>query len=106
MDIVWAPKYSKARVSVRVRLRVRVSFSRCENIKCPLSTNQMVSKVRKVMKKVFLDKVWATKCGKVAFLLKLGLALGLRLAFHGVKMSTLYDPDGAQGWESDEKSVF
>ena len=58
--------------------------------------------------KVFLDKVWAPECEKVAFLLNLGLALelGLGLAFQGVKMSTLYDPDGVQDWESDEKSVF
>ena len=41
---------------------------------------------------------------KVDFFQKLGLALGL--AFQGVKMSTFDEPDGVQGWESDEKSVF
>ena len=54
-----------------------------------------MSKVGKVMKKVFLDKVLAQKCEKMAFFLKPGLALGL--AFQGVKMSTFDDPDTAQG---------
>ena len=42
------------------------------------------------------------------FFQKLGLALGLGLglAFQGVNMSTFDKPDGEQGRESDEKSVF
>ena len=49
-------------------------------------------------------KVWK----KWNFFQKLGLALGLGLwlAFEFVKMSTFDEPDGVQGWESDEKSVF
>ena len=40
----------------------------------------MMSKVGKVMNKVFLDKVWAPKCGKkVDPFSKAGLALGLEL---------------------------
>ena len=62
----------------------------------------MVFKVGKVMKKVFLDKVWAPKCAKSGLFSKaglaLGLGLGLRLAFQGVKMSTFDKPDGVQSW--------
>ena len=53
----------------------------------------MMSKVGKVMKKVFLDKVGAPKCEKSGlFFQKSGLALGLGLecgmAFQGVKIFT------------------
>ena len=60
-------------------------------MKCSLSTNQMVTKVGKVMKKEFEDKVWNQKCGKVDFFFrKLWFAqdLDLGLAFQGVKTST------------------
>ena len=43
---------------------------------------------------------------EVDFFQKLGLALGLGLAFQGVKMSTFDEPVRVQGWESDEKNVF
>ena len=45
---------------------------------------------------------------KVDFFQKLGLALGLGLglAIEFVKMATFDGPDGAQGWESDEKRIF
>ena len=44
----------------------------------------------------------------VDFFQKLGLALGLGLglAFQGVKKTTFNEPDGVQGWESDEKRTF
>ena len=67
-------------------------------------------KVGKVMKKQFLDNVLGPKCGKVDFFQKLGLALGLGLelglAIQFVKMATFDGPDGVQGWESDEKTIF
>ena len=67
-------------------------------------------KVGKVMKKDFLDNVLGPKCGKVDFFQKLGLALGLGLglglAIQFVKMATFDGPDGVQGWESDEKTIF
>ena len=70
----------------------------------------MVSKVGKVIKKECLDNVLGTKCGKVNFYQKLGLALGLGLglglAIQVVKMATFDGPDGVQGWESDEKRIF
>ena len=44
-------KKKKARVIYRVWVWVKAR-------KCPLSPNQMVSKVGRVTKKVFLDKVW------------------------------------------------
>ena len=62
--------------------------------KCPLLTDQMVSKVGKVMKKMFLDKVWAPKCGKSGLFQKLALALGigLGLAFEIFRMFTFDEP--------------
>ena len=53
----------------------------------PLSTNQMVSNVGKVIQEEFLEKVLGPKCTKVGFFQKLGLALGLELglAFQGEK---------------------
>ena len=72
--------------------------------------NQMVSKVGKVMKKELLYNSLGPRCGKVNFFQKLGLALGLGLGlglpFHFVKMATFDGPDGVQGWESDEKTIF
>ena len=116
--------FSKARVSARVRLRVRVSFSRCEmttfdepdgvqgwesdsrrifgkgfgpkvckkwtsfpklglalglglglglafeGVTCPLLTNQMVSKVGKVIQEEFLEKVLGPKCAKSGLFFK------------------------------------
>ena len=69
-----------------------------------------MSKVGKVMKKEFLENLLGTKCGKVDFFQKLGLALGLGLGLElpvqVVKMATFDRPDGVQGWESDEKRTF
>ena len=49
--------------------------------------------VGKVMKKVFLDKVWAQSVEKVDFFQNLGLGL----AIQGVKISAFDGPDDVQG---------
>ena len=78
--------FSKARVSVIVR--VRVSFSRCEMTTFDEPDG---SNVGKVIQEEFLEKVldWAQSVQKVDFFQNLGLALGLRLglglAFQVVK---------------------
>ena len=69
-------------------------------------TDQLVSQVGKVMKKCFGTKFGPQSVEKVDFFEKLGLELGLGLAFEFVKMSTFDEPDGVQGWESDEKSIW
>ena len=75
--------FSKARVSVRVTVRFKVSFSRCE-----MTTFDELDGVqrwetdsRRIFGKCFGPKM----CTKVGFFQKLGLALGLGLAFQGVK---------------------
>ena len=77
--------FSKTRVSVRVR--VRVSFSRCEmtTFDEPDGVQGWESDSRRIFGKGFEPKV----CKKWTFFQKLGLALGLGLglglAFQGVK---------------------
>ena len=57
----------------------------------------MVSKVEKVMKKLFGDKVWTKRCGKGGlFSQKLRLEFGFGLAFPGMKMSTFDGQDGGK----------
>ena len=55
----------------------------------PFSTNQMVSKVGKVIQEKFLETFWAQRVQKVDCFQKVGLALGLGLgvglALQGVK---------------------
>ena len=79
--------FSKARVSARIRVRVRVSYSRFEmtTFDEPDGVQGWESDSRRIFGKGFGPKVckeW-TFFEKVA--LALGLGLGLGLAFQGVK---------------------
>ena len=74
--------FTLSMVSVRFRVRVRVSF---QGVTGPFSTNQMVSKVGKVIEEEFLENVLGPKCPKMVFFENLCLALGLGLAFQGVQ---------------------
>ena len=69
--------FSKARVSARVRVRVRVSFSRCEmtTFDEPDGVQGWESDSRRIFGKGFGPKV----CKKWTFFQKLGLSLGLGL---------------------------
>ena len=97
-------KFSKARVSVRVR--VRFSFWICENVHFWLT--RLCPRLGRWWKKCFWTKFGSQSVEEVGFFQKLGLALGLGLdlAFEFVKMSTFDWPDCVQGWGGGEKSVF
>ena len=87
LDNVLGPKcrksglFSKARVSIRVKVRVRVSFSRCENVH--FRRTRWCPRLGKGWKKNFWTTFWAQSVEKRDFFQKLGLVLGLGLAFQG-----------------------
>ena len=61
-------------------------------------------------KKLCLDKVWAPSCGKRGLFSKAMVSVRIRtrvrVGLPRRKMFIFDGPDGVQGWESDEKSVF
>ena len=104
---VWkSGLFSKARVTVRVR--VRVSYSNCEN--GHFRWTRWYPRLGKWWKKNLWTTFWVQSVEKVDFFqtlgLPLGLGLGLGLAIQIVKMATFDGPDGVQGWESDEERIF
>ena len=82
LDNLLGPKcgksllFSKARVSVRVRLRVRVSYSSCEN-----GHFRWTRWCGKVMKKEFLDNVLGPKLGKSRLFSKARVSVRVRVSY-------------------------
>ena len=95
--------FSKARVSVRVR--VRVSFSRCEmtTFDEPACVQGWESDSRKIFGKGFGPKV----CKKWTFSkARVSVRVRVKVSFSRCEMTTFDEPDGVQGWESDSRRSF
>ena len=91
--------FSKATVSVRVRVRGRVSFSRCE-----MTTFDEPDGVHggKVIQEEFLEKVLGPKCAKSGLFAKARVSVRpvrvrVRVSFSRCQMTTFDEPDGVQG---------
>ena len=100
--------FSKARVIVRVRVTVRVSFSRCEmtTFDEPDGVQGWESDSRRIFGKGFGLKV----CKRVDFFSKarvrVRVRVKVRVSFSRCEMTTFDEPDGVQGWESDSRRIF
>ena len=93
--------FSKARVSVRVR--VRVSFSRCEmtTFDEPAGVQGWESDSRRIFGKGFGPKVY-----KSGLFSKARVSVRVRVSFSRCEMTTFDEPDGVQRWESDSRRIF
>ena len=100
--------FSKARVSGRVRLRVRVSFSRCEMT--TFDEPDGVQGWESDSRRIFGKRFWAQSVQKVDFFSKARVSVRVRLrvrvSFSRSEMTTFDEPDGVQGWESDSRRIF
>ena len=76
----------------------------------PFSTNQMVSKVGKVIQEKFLENVLGPKGAKSGLFSKgrVSVRVGVRgrVSFARCEMTTFDEPDGVQGWESESRRTF
>ena len=97
--------FPKAKVSDMVRVRVRVSFSRCE-----MTTFDEPDGVQrwKVIQEEFLEKVLGPKCAKSGLFSKarVSVRIRVRVSFSRCEMTTFDEPDGVQSWESDSRRIF
>ena len=98
--------FSKARVSVRVRVIVRGSFSRCEmtTFDEPDGVQGWESDSRKVF-----ENLLGPKCAKSGLFSKARVSVSVRVrfrvSFSRCEMTTFDEPDGVQGWQSDSRRL-
>ena len=93
---------SKARVSVRVR--VRVSFSRCEMTTFDEPDGvQLWESDSRIFGKGFGPKVYKSWLFSKA---RVSVRVRVRVSFSRCEMTTFDEPGGVQRWESDSRRIF
>ena len=99
--------FQKLGLALGLRLGLRLTF---QGLKCPLSTNRMVSKVGKVIQEEFLENILGKKCARSGLFSKARVSVRVRVrvrvSFSRCEMTTFDEPDGVQGWEGDSRRFF